>query len=465
MVAPRDSKLWLLLLLFLAAFLLRLYVFVNVGYSADDALITFRYARNLAAGNGFVYNTGQQVLGTTTPLFTLLIAAFFKCGISPFMGAFLLNALADLLTAFVLWRMFASLKPPLGWIPAALFLFSPETLQWSLSGMETEFSIGCLFAAFWFAARDSWKGAFFAGALATLIRIDGAAVLVALTAGHVLRRGRLPAVPLAVAVLTVLPWSLFAFHYFGSPVPNSAAAKWALSGRHWLPAAATILFDGFLHLRSAGIVLLIPAIAGTRELVRGKREWLPLVIWTWGYALSYALAAGPMHPWYYAPFYAGYLPLVWAGCVALTPRVPLRSAAPVLGGIAICIVLYLSYVRFDAMRRDQEGVNTLNGGVGRWLASNTPAGSVVALKDIGFSGYYSQRTVLDLAGLVSPECVPYRVHGDFLGPIRAFQPRYFAFSEGQLRNLDLEGSDLLQLYKKATEIRQGGGAYIIFELR
>lgn len=119
----------------------------------------------------------------------------------------------------------------------------------------------------------------------------------------------------------------------------------------------------------------------------------------------------------------------------------------------------------DTMRRDQEGINALNGGVGRWLASNTPAGSVVALKDIGFSGYYSQRTVLDLAGLVSPECVPYRVRGDFLGPIRAFQPRYFAFSEGQLRNLDLEGNGLLRWYKKAGEVRLGGGAYIIFELR
>jgi len=36
----------------------------------DDAYITFRYARNLADGLGFVYNPGQQVLGTTTPLYT-----------------------------------------------------------------------------------------------------------------------------------------------------------------------------------------------------------------------------------------------------------------------------------------------------------------------------------------------------------------------------------------------------------
>ena len=41
----------------------------------DDAFITFRYSRNLLAGNGFVYNPGQRVQGTTTPLYTLLMAA------------------------------------------------------------------------------------------------------------------------------------------------------------------------------------------------------------------------------------------------------------------------------------------------------------------------------------------------------------------------------------------------------
>ncbi|UCC50204.1 MAG: hypothetical protein JSV68_13935, partial [Anaerolineaceae bacterium] len=40
----------------------------------DDAYITYRYARNIALGRGFVYNVGEPVLGTTTPLYTLLLA-------------------------------------------------------------------------------------------------------------------------------------------------------------------------------------------------------------------------------------------------------------------------------------------------------------------------------------------------------------------------------------------------------
>ncbi len=41
----------------------------------DDAFITFRYSRNIVEGQGFVYNIGAPSLGTTTPLYTLLMAA------------------------------------------------------------------------------------------------------------------------------------------------------------------------------------------------------------------------------------------------------------------------------------------------------------------------------------------------------------------------------------------------------
>src|SRR3989337_1683613 len=40
----------------------------------DDAYITFRYAQNLIAGEGLVYNPGEAVLGTTTPVYAVLLA-------------------------------------------------------------------------------------------------------------------------------------------------------------------------------------------------------------------------------------------------------------------------------------------------------------------------------------------------------------------------------------------------------
>ena len=46
----------------------------------DDTYITFRYSLNLASGHGFVYNLGEPVLGTTTPLWALALALFAALG-------------------------------------------------------------------------------------------------------------------------------------------------------------------------------------------------------------------------------------------------------------------------------------------------------------------------------------------------------------------------------------------------
>ena len=40
---------------------------LKFALDTDDAYITYRYARNLADGAGFVYNPGERVLGTTPP--------------------------------------------------------------------------------------------------------------------------------------------------------------------------------------------------------------------------------------------------------------------------------------------------------------------------------------------------------------------------------------------------------------
>ena len=56
------------------AVVVRLWVSHRTHALGEDALITLRYAENIAAGHGWVYNPGERVLGTTTPLFTILLA-------------------------------------------------------------------------------------------------------------------------------------------------------------------------------------------------------------------------------------------------------------------------------------------------------------------------------------------------------------------------------------------------------
>ena len=45
--------------------------------------------------------------------------------------------------------------------------------------------------------------------------------------------------------------------------------------------------------------------------------------------------------------------------------------------------------------------------VAHWLAIHTPEDALIAVHDIGAVGYYSHRELLDLAGLISPEVIPF----------------------------------------------------------
>jgi hypothetical protein len=45
--------------------------------------------------------------------------------------------------------------------------------------------------------------------------------------------------------------------------------------------------------------------------------------------------------------------------------------------------------------------------VAQWLDRNTPPDAVIAAHDIGAIGYFTRRPILDLAGLISPEVIPF----------------------------------------------------------
>jgi hypothetical protein len=141
----------------------------------DDAYITFRYARNLAQGLGFVYNPGEQVLGTTTPLYTLMMALAWLAGLRDLpILAMALNSLADAATAIVLYWL--GLKLGRSRLVAAgaglAWALSPMSVTFAVGGMETAFVILALVAAFaaYVAGRSRLSAALVA--LAVLLRPD-----------------------------------------------------------------------------------------------------------------------------------------------------------------------------------------------------------------------------------------------------------------------------------------------------
>ena len=76
----RSLENWRLGCLILSAGAIRCVLAIHSAANGlfDDAYASLRYASNLAHGQGFVFNPGERVLGTTSPLHTLLLAALGK---------------------------------------------------------------------------------------------------------------------------------------------------------------------------------------------------------------------------------------------------------------------------------------------------------------------------------------------------------------------------------------------------
>src|SRR5687768_3192429 len=79
------------------------WLFRHYGY--DDPYITYRYAGNLASGAGFVYNAGERILSTTTPLYTLILAAVGLLGADIPIASNLIGSICLALGGLAFWRL------------------------------------------------------------------------------------------------------------------------------------------------------------------------------------------------------------------------------------------------------------------------------------------------------------------------------------------------------------------------
>lgn len=201
--------------------------------TVDDAYITFRYARNLLAGAGFVYNPGEPVLGTTTPAYTLLLA------LAALVGGFhdlprlavAVNAGCDALTFALLLRLAARLtgRRWLGLLTALLFTLDARLLDFSTGGMESSFNLLSIILTLTLFFHDRPQLAALAAGLAVLVRPDGAtlaaALFLALSLPRLRQPRRWPWAEAGLFLAVVGPWLIFATAYFGQPIPQSALAK------------------------------------------------------------------------------------------------------------------------------------------------------------------------------------------------------------------------------------------------
>ena len=376
------------------------------GY--DDPYITFRYARNLQAGNGFVYNVGQRTLSTTAPLYAVLLAGLGLAWPNLPILSNLVSALTLVLGSIILfvWAKEHG-ETAVGMIAALLLCLTPLLLM--TFGAETCLYVLLILAGFWAYDRSRLHLAALVLALAVMVRPDGVLAAVALGLYHLMRRRPVPWRPVALYIGLVGVWHTGLWAYFGSPIPVTLLAK----QQQGEMAISTRFGPGLLDLlRTYGRQPLywlhgILAAVGLGRVVARSRYWAPLLLWTGLYTAIYTLLGVSRYFWYYAPLMPAVVVLVAEGAVTLLRTLTRQRVRPALVVFATGFLLVallaplLSGVFWIGWTPDPR--LDIYRDIGQWLAAHTPAQATVGALEVGIIGYYGQRTMVDFAGLIQPD--------------------------------------------------------------
>jgi len=449
----------------------------------EDYYITFRVSKNLATGLGLVFQPGERIHAFTSPLGVLL----------PALISWMTGPQGDELTLWI-FRLLSigafagavatvwSIGRALGWsrsscaVAAGLLMTDAKSVSFSINGMETAFVLFFLALAIYVLVSapepSPWR---LGGAWAALMwtRPDGFIFFGGVALGWLLfgpksappgSRKALAGLYLkagAVCAGLYLPWFLWAWSYFGSPIPHTVVAKaignqvpgwpaliWqfvTLPVRVWgfgkwdfiLMPTYALDYGGWplvLPLIGHGLVALaVVAFALPRvdRLVRALAVALAVAV----YYLQYV----QLFPWYLPPA-ALLVILILAGVLEAGRRTLCRQAIPnLLGAAAVIFSASMLLASAWEMRQQQRIIEGQRKAIGLWLAAHRASPlDTVFLEPLGYIGYYSQLKMFDYPGLASKEVVEARrrVGENRLKLVAALEPRWVVQRPGELQSSD-----------------------------
>lgn len=411
----------------------------------EDFFITYRCSLNLMHGDGLVFETGRRLHVFTSPLGVLLPA-----GLGKLLGT------DDPLVVLNAFRVVACLALAGAWaltagrlggviatgVAAGFWILDAKLAAYSTNGMETALLVLFVLMA-WRALLDgrmNLAGVALGGAMWT--RPDGFVFVGAIAAGvWVFSGGARPGwrgwLRMAViAGLLYAPWFIWAWIYYGTPVPNTIQAKGThLLSLDSLKALATYPFrylfghctahDAFLPpyfffggwpfwLEWFGRALALAAV-GVAAWPRCAR---PARVAGLAFVLGGAyLTVTTRAPWYFPAWQVLAYFAIGGGVAAVAElswvRGPVRWA---FFGTVIALIFMQAwlFVAVSVQLREQQRLIEwgLRAPLGRAIASvaRSPRDTVF-LEPLGYIGFYSGLAMRDTPGLCSPEVIALRKGG------------------------------------------------------
>lgn len=406
--------------------LLNLFFAILLAYNPnDDSYITYRHAQNLVLGRGFVFNPGERLLGTTAPLHGLLLGLLGFIHSNFPLWASVISLVSSTLLAYTLYRLLQGHNQPIAaWIAALLVIFGLSThYAYPLETiMLAALSWGAIFA-YW---KDRFEWVAVLGALAVLTRSDAAFLILGIFLTDLMFRKK-PRKLIQfglLAVLITLPWFLFAFFYYGSFFPNTAATKTGWVGHEFVFLEQLFVrgvATNFSNSIIARGVLLFSAVGVINVFVNRKLKYLRVIpVWMAIYLLAYTgMRIFWPHTWYYYPF-TTCVSVFFAIGIETTAHqiirflsrkdIGFRWVKPVVYGL-ICVGisgLFILNTKDAFEYRARIPYTFFNGGRDKlyrtaadWLIANSLPEQTVAYYEPGTLAYYSDRRMIDMMGLVT----------------------------------------------------------------
>jgi len=396
----------------------------GLGFPLDDAWIHQTYARGIAREGTWIYSQNEQSAGSTSPLWTLLLVpGFLFVEDHPFIWTYFVSWLCFLGLLIVSFRLFRLHEPEKrieSFIFSLIMIFEWHLVWASGSGMETLlFTLGATFILYLLRqdSRGFWIG--FCIGLLVCVRPDGITLLgpaLLILGINVLKKEKRIKSIFFLLVGLLLPLILYGYHNYslsGTILPNTFFAKSA----EYQELLAVPFFTRYLNLftvllSGAGIILLPGFLWSIVLSVKKGDLWgIGSILWILGFIFSYSirLPVTYQHGRYLIPVIPMYLLVGYEGTIDIIGRIKQKKQAMyrriILTSLVITNLIFLISGVF-AFATDVKIINTLMVQPAVWLRDHTAQDSIVAAHDIGAIGYYSEREIIDLAGLIDFKVIP-----------------------------------------------------------
>ncbi len=392
------------------------------GFPLDDAWIHQTYARNLGLHGVMAFSSGQPSTGSTSPGWTILLAMGYKLKV-PFLGwTYILGGIFAVATAFTAAALSESyFKDFKRAVIVAIICIVEWHLAWAaFSGMEVGLFTFLTLLILLLIHRKS--SPLLMGSLigvAFLVRPEAVILAVLYGVRLLLTRRENPkqlltttGIFIAIFLIIISPYVMFNLTYSGRPFPNTVSAKFMMYGYPWSPwKSLKYLLDVLIYFSEGPSILLVLAAGFLfyKTFRLQRTDILYPLVWPLTLIGIYAIALPTIfdHGRYLMPL----MPILTIygveGLFKFLERFPgkspLRLATWLTFG-SMVILLWVHGAADFAYRVKLLTETHLR--AANWINANTPPDAIVATHDIGIIGYFTQRQIVDLAGLVTPEVVP-----------------------------------------------------------